>query len=434
MPTNTSTPVILPPTLPDNLWLRVVVVLVLGVGAFQFFVRGTWYGMRGSGDFSGPYAASRVFWKGGNTYDTNTLKNELKSAQALGKPPYSHVASCLYPPQTFVLYSPLGLLQWNYSRIVLAIINSILPFVAVASLKWTDRQINPRTLLFAFAVVLYWSPLISGIRLGQPAVLSVSLSFIAIQCASVNRQGLAGWLLVLSVFAKVHDALPVVIYFAVRRWWKSLLILGVAGVISTALIGLWWGADAPIMIRTLFENYRFEQGRGLMSPSGPMNWQRIDASPLWPTCTFEMVTLCTLIVLPLTALLAWKDRKRESAGPPTGLQAIALACLSLWSLLAVYHRYYDAYVLVVPVLHALQVVSGKWESPAWKWMAVIGGLPFLAPFSALIYTWFPEWRAPLHASFAGQWLMLHVNFVMLIALLYLTWKLIRMLCETDKHC
>jgi hypothetical protein len=431
--THTPSSVNLPPAQSDKVWLRVVVVLVLGVGAFQYFYRGVWRAMHASGDFSGPYAASRVFWKGGNTYDTKTLKDELKSAQVPGKPRYVHVASCLYPPQTFVLYSPLGLLQWHDSRIVLALINSILPFVLVASLKWTNRQVDLRTMLFALAIVLYWAPLISGIRLGQPAVLSVSLSFLSIQCASMNRQGLAGCLLTLSVFAKVHDALPVVIYFAIRRWWRSLLILGVAGVVSTVLIGLWWGDEVPIMVRTLLENYRFEKERGLMSPSGPMNWQRIDVSCLWPGRTFELVMLCTLIVLPLTATIAWKDRKRETGGPPTVPQSMALACLSLWSLLAVYHRYYDAFVLVVPILHAIQAVPGKWELSAEKWLAILGGLPFLASLSAIIYAWFPEWRVPLHASFAGQWLMLHVNFVMLVAFLILAWKLSRSLRGTGEQ-
>jgi len=44
-----------------------------------------------------------------------------------------------------------------------------------------------------------------------------------------------------------------------------------------------------------------------------------------------------------------------------------------------------------------------------------------------VYTWWPEWRAPLHASDVGQLLMLHVNLVLLIAFFCSAWLLTRTL-------
>jgi hypothetical protein len=95
-------------------------------------------------------------------------------------------------------------------------------------------------------------------------------------------------------------------------------------------------------------------------------------------------------VLSLLALPAWLRRQED------GRELLALSIGAGASLLIVYHRFYDAAILLIPlvwVFWSLASVEGRrfgWT----RWAVLLGLLPFFVPGAAALYTLERSGRLP----------------------------------------
>jgi hypothetical protein len=212
----------------------------------------------------------------------------------------------------------------------------------------------------------------------------VALVFVAAWGVSSRRDVLAGLLLGTAAAIKPQIALPFFLYYVFLGRWRTF---GVA--VATASL-LTFVAIAPMQVRGYpwFEDWTRNiaigndaGGPNDPTPSGPWRYQMIHLK-LWlwtmldsrAAVTVTVVVLCGLLAGGYIAML-WRVRSRVlgQAG-----DLLPLAALCALTLLPVYHKLYDA-VLLVPVLAwAICAVGGLYRPVAIATLLVLS--VFLVPF------------------------------------------------------
>jgi hypothetical protein len=397
------------------------------------------YGIRGparaptnSGDFAGPYAATRVFWEHANPYDDFLL------TQALGKNAVNARLESHYPPHTLVLLFPFVMFSWQQAKIVMAFVNTLLPLVAVLFFVFAP-SFRTQSLLkkvCCILVFLLWAPLHTGIALGQLAVLSFALGFVAIQLASAGYSKSAGIVLAASLFAKPHLAFLLPLYFLLRRWYRSIwMCLAIFVMVSLFIVG-WWRDKMGFFLKSLLEHLQERSVSGSLSASGPYFFERIDLAPLWPSGSFILVfILGVAVILPLLRLFP-KSYLMEKESDRLLIQELGLACICLFTLVIVYHKYYDASLLLIPLAYAaLRYDLSRSGRRVWA-LCFLLSIPFLAPISATISVLsrlIPEMSGALESSVPLRLVMLHLNITLLIILGYCLWALVTYFRKNAKN-
>jgi hypothetical protein len=405
-----------------RLWLGLLLLFAL----CQYGLRGTGRALSASGDFAAPYAATRVFWQRGNPYDQNVLKDELARAQLPGAKPYYFLTPSFYPPHTFVLLSPCVMMPWQHARLLMALSNTLLPLIAVLLFICSQQSRNKFILNRALCVLtfLLWAPLHTGIALGQLAVVSVSLGFIAIQLASSGHGNVAGIFLATSLFAKPHVAFLLPLYFVLRRWYRSIWVCVAMFFFVSLFVVAWWRERTVVFLQSVLQNYHQASTFGSISPYGPLYWHRIDLAPLWPSGSLIFAAVLGVAVIFLLFRLFPKSFLMRQDSDRLRSQELGLACICLVSLLVVYHRYYDAYLLLIPLAHiVLRYDIYRCKRRMWA-ICAVAYLPFLVPISATVFVLgksIPLLSAAIESSVATRLLMLHVNISLLLALGYCLW-------------
>lgn len=402
---------------------RVLVGFLLFLFALgQYGLRGTARALTSSADLAAPYAATRLFWHRANPYDQQQVNAEFERASL----PKAYPAASLHPPHTFLLLSPLVTLRWQYARLLMALVNTALPLIAASMFVYSRRSQANLALSGALCIlsVLLCAPLHTGIALGQLAVVSISVGFIAIQLASSGHRNAAGMFLAASLFAKPQVAFLLPLYFALRRWWRSFWICLGAFLLASLFVVIWWKERMFVFLQTLLGNYQQESTAGAISPSGPLYWQRIDLAPLWPSGSLILTSLAVTAVIVSLLPLFSRSFLTGLEGDRVALQELALASICLLTLLIVYHRYYDAYLLTIPAAHALLRHDVRPQLRTWAIRSLLA-IPFLAPISAAVFVLgesMPRARVAVESP-VGRLFMLNVNISLLVILGCFVWRL-----------
>ena len=382
------------------LWCIAALVLLGGWGVFLYrgLVPGT---ITASDDFRVIYSSSRAWLYGTNPYDAEHLDALWRLARgSLDKLPSERGSQdLLYPPPTFVLIAPVAAFDWPVAREVWAQVNllsigaSIIAVVTLLRARW----LSPATWIFV-GLAIAFAPCITGVKMGQTSMLLTALVAGCHALRVCDRPVLAGVLLGLAAVLKPQIGLVFLAYELFRgRWWVAVPAVVVAGLVVAVGIGRLVVMDVP-WLESLASNVRaFTTGAGAGNPL-PENddrFQMIDFRPIIHTFTDSRVvgsvgTWGLAGLLGLGALWAWL-RKQEDGRELLAISIGATACL-----LVVYHRFYDASVLLLPlgwVVWALGTEEGRrfgWT----RWAVLLGVLPFFAPGSAFLYHQWERGRIP----------------------------------------
>lgn len=292
------------------------------------------------------------------------------------------VASQMYLPTAAVLIAPFGLLPWPtaYSIWVAltfcGITGSALLMWSVAS-KFSS---GPALYLVSFLLVNS-GVLFSG---GNPAGLAVSLCIIAAWCFLEDRFVAFGIVcMALSLAIKPHDAGLVWLYFLLAKGGyrkhalKALLVAAAIGIVALA----WMQQISPHWLLELQANVRDYAVPGSYNDPGPVANQAIGTGMIIDLQTITSVvrdvpgfyrSAAYLLYAPLLA--AWcflVIRSRASVQSAW----VALAAIAPLTMLPVYHRPYDAKLLLMAVPACAMIYSaGKtagWVSVFLTGMAIV---------------------------------------------------------------
>jgi len=302
--------------------------------------------------------------KGKNLYDRTELEEALIGA---GAPPrlidQQNLNPAVYLVTAIPLIAPIAWLPWSAANIAWCLLSLL--FFALSLLAIIRHAHLPLAGKWIFASLsLAFCPVYVGLLRGNPSVLSISLTVLAVCLSRDNKMWMSGILLGAALCLKPQIALWAVCVLILWSCWQPLRIaFGIGGVIAIAAVvrASHFGRDWR-WLQTEWQNLALAFAPGGPSDPGPRSlasFQFLNAQTL--TAYFaEDVLLRNLLVWILAASLVvfyLHFRKQTDAASPWR-DASFFAALTI---LITYHRYYDAQLLLllIPVLVELWRASDR---------------------------------------------------------------------------
>jgi len=224
----------------------------------------------------------------------------------------------------------------------------------------------------------------------SPAAAAVSVA--AVWAASRGKEIAAGILLGIAVCVKPQLGLCFVLYYLVRRRWKIVAIacgwtaaLALIAICRLAVSGIPW-------LSTYLEN-----GRKVFAP-GAIN-DFTTSNPVW----YNMINLQVLL-WQVVRNVSFANWLAASAGivllgiwlwlikQDSSCQLLEVSALVVLSLLPMYHRFYDAALLIWPLGWSLLILKQQYRNLVLLIIACI--IPFLLPGAALLNQLAEKGRVP----------------------------------------
>jgi hypothetical protein len=290
-----------------------------------------------------------------------------------------------YPLTCLFLLIPLAVLPWPIAHFAWLVITACLTFAAIWSLLSLigagvgSNNNDWRAYVFvAFAPAL--APLHTGFAAGSIVIGTVALCGIAVSRAQGGSDILAGILIGMAICLKPQIGLP---FFACYLLWKRWRLCGsAAGVVfATAFLAL---VRLAIGGTPWLENYRMDNkvllATGILSDfteRNPIRFSLINLQVLF-YALLRHSALANTLAFAVSAILfgIWLVVMLRR-GSKNNDALLTLSTLAVLSLFPVYHRFYDAFLLIFPLCWSLREISGPRNKFAW-W-AFLLMLPFLVP-------------------------------------------------------
>jgi hypothetical protein len=324
----------------------------VAAAAATFVLRGPARTLRSGDDFAPPYAASRAWLSGENPYDGAALTRVLFAAgRGTDERGRGSEGGALYAPATLVVLAPFALLSWHAARAAFLIVSVTLfvwhlkPILRLGALSLRDTEG-----VWLLGGVLALAPYHTGIALGQIAIPCVALLVLGIDAIQHDHDRRGGALLALATLLKPQLAAPFILYFFLRHRPRAAAIA--VGICAVAMIvGIAWLSvhQVPWLTGWIAATRDISASGLEHDPAGPFSAQMVELRPL--------ITALTGIRSPgvLGFALAggggvvvyvWGRSLSERR------DLLLLSAVSVLTLLAVYHRFYDAAVLCLPITWA----------------------------------------------------------------------------------
>jgi hypothetical protein len=386
-------------------------LLLLVIAAIMFFAVGAGRVFRASNDFVPVYTGARCLLHDCNPYETKQLEQQF--FQGGGRPtelPSWQIDVPVYPPSTFLALSPLALLRFPRARLLWFLLNGCL-FVTAAGLILSLCPGRQRWLATALASFILAT---SGILLvlGQPAAFAISLVIIGCYLFFRSRfLPLAAFLFTLSLAVKPQIGGLIVLYLLVQKihWrYAALAFTGALSILLCAGLILRLHPHSADWSSTLRANLSATLSPGGSADPRPANVQAVGDLNLqtltnifFPGArTFNMVAYLIFVILLVALILVVR---RANACPE--LHLLALAAVAVLSLTPVYHRFYDARLLLLTI----PAVSIVFQRRRWLG-SVIAALTILAVVSV-------QYRVQVFLLQHALWQSVVENKLLLILLL-----------------
>jgi hypothetical protein len=405
-------------------WILAGLLLVFGA---VFVQRGPIRAIDNSNDLAHLYVAAALWLEGGNPYDGNQCVERLREAG--DHRPEKVAYGSYYPPPSIATLAPIGLMSWDLARLVWLLINLVCCFAMVwAAATWLDIGPSHVRWMLSTLLVLAWGPVATTLSLGQLSLVSGACAMAGVICLQRGITWLAGLLIGLSCLIKPQLGAGFLVLVALRRDWGALAF-GSGLVALMTLVGI---GRMMLIVPNWFEAMSMNYASGTASGEAidasidaPMRFHMIDLRPvLHLVLPDHWVTFAALSFVAVLALFAiWRLQR-------IGLRQhvlLSIAGVGLLMLMPVYHRYYDA-VLLMPLL--VLVTNSLLKNPRDRLMCVIALvlLPLIAPLPSFFAVL--ESKGVVPESIVQLWpwkhiVVIHQPWCLLIAAIALicwTWR------------
>ncbi len=335
--------------------LRIILWILLLLAGTEFVARGPLRFLRNPtnwNDLSQNYTASRLWLKGQNPSAPKNFvalwKHEGRSRLEL-----NDIRTHLAPPLGgLVVLAPVAAFPWKIARILWLVI-LLISFVAtvwalalVGGFRWDEL----RTLAF-IAACLALAPFHTGLAAGNTTILVIGACAVAIWAARNRHDVAAGVLFGVACSLKPQIGAFLVLYYLVRRRWQ-LFVTAVASTLGLAFFAalyLWfWGTS---WLQDYLHNARgFVTANHIddFSSANPIRFTLINLQVPFFAITGQSSS-ANLLAFAVGGLLVctwiyWVTRGNDHVP-----ELLSLGAISIIALLPVYHRFYDAALLTVPL-------------------------------------------------------------------------------------
>ncbi len=402
--------------------------VLLGVCFLLFVGRGVIRGARAPWDFRGPYAGTRVWLQGNNCYSTPEALRVFQEAGGDVKPPFIP----LYPLTTYVLLSPVVVLNWPAAKLVwLGVLlvctgRLLVLLVSISGFKWPA----PRAKLL-LAVAIGYGALHTAIANGQVSVLAVVLSLVSVWRLCQGRWRLAGLLIGVATGIKPQIGGIALLYgLCTGRWRGSALALGVFGLLVVV------GAGRPWLGGVHFADLASEWEVSLSHSAAARGGEafviasderaNVICMHIFLHSFTDNIPLVKMLVRSAVVasgiawlLLYWRGRTSID-------EWVAFGVPSVLGLMAVYHRTYDAILLLPLVAWGLR----EWTGRNWLQarLVFLTTLVFAVPGGAFLMTLYDMGILPevfLTNRVLQALVISHASYTLCILLGLLFWVMLR---------
>lgn len=372
-------------------WRVVLAILVLLAGT-EFLLRGPvrFAQHRDFNDFISPYIQTGAWLQGTDPYSPANLvrlwpagaerPDFLATDLAEGSLVYKRGIPTAYPLTCFVLLAPIAILPWHIAQALWLLVSLLAYSATVLSLlSLTNLRRSPQSTYAFLALALALAPFHTGLAAGSIVIVAVGLTAGAIWAARLEHNTLAGILIALAIALKPQIGLPFLFYYVVRRKWRlSLVATGLVTMLSAVAIIRLRVGDTPWMQSYLYDNkVLFAPGSlGDFTELNPIRFGLINLQvAVYTILGNRNVATMVAVLIALAMGIVWLFLVTRAGSKRDEL--LELSALAVLSLLPVYHRLYDASLLIFPLAWGFVAFSGRLKLLAKGTLLLI--LPFLVP-------------------------------------------------------
>ena len=407
--------------------LKVVAWLLLVLAGAEFVVRGplrfvdaptNW------NDVSQNYTASRLWLKGQNPSDPRNFV-ALWKVEGQSRLELSDIRVHVAPPLgTLVLMAPVAAFPWRIAKIFwLAVL-----LAAFGMTVWTlalaggFRHDEVRTLLFV-AGCLALAPFHTGMANGNWTLLVVGACAAAVWAARDHRDVTAGIFFAVACSLKPQIGALFVLYYLVRQRWRlfatalaSTIGLALVAVLRLQISGVSWVQDYVRNATGFFTANHIDD----FTTANPIRFTLINLqAPFFSMTGRSSLANVMAFSVGVLLMLCWlylviRHSNRHSDFLP-------LAAIVVIGLLPVYHRFYDASLLVIPLCWCMTQPVGRRTVSQFVLLLMT---PFLVPGTVILQQIARQGRLPSAVTDSWWWncvVMPHESWLLLVlslALLY----------------
>ncbi len=350
-------------------------------------------------DFSVCASSSYLWVHGQDPFDWELVKKSwIDRGSARGITPDISWLYAIVPPTTLAVLAPFAALPVAIGAYLYLIVTTILTGISAWLCgQWANIRSDNAWRLY-IAAILISVPASLGLYSGNPTMLAAPLlligSYLIAHWRNKGSQVIGGALIGIGVACKLQLGLPIfALWLLLGRWRASVTAMVVAAIIAGVAVGRLELANVEWLAGWV-ENVRKMQSAGGLNdyvaaknPDDLVNLQVGVYRIFQDRAYTQQLTLSlwgVLAVFVLVGLL--KSRRRQES------TLAAIVCVGLLILMPVYHRTYDA-IILLPLLAA--VCAGlarnlKWW-PGWAsllllaGLAVPAGLPFYLQKRGLLH-------------------------------------------------
>jgi Glycosyltransferase family 87 len=380
-------------------------VLILLAGA-EFVLRGPvryLSELSNWNDLSQNYTASKLWLKGLSPADPKNFVVLWKQEGHSRLYPDDVRTHLSPPPGGLVVLAPVAALPWRAARIawlailLISFLATVWALASTSGFRWGDA----RTLIFT-AACLALAPFHTGLASGNTSILVIGLCAVAIWSARKNHDAAAGILFGLACAIKPQLGAFLVLYYLVRRRWKLFgtavactVVLSIVALIYLQLHGAPWLQDYLHNMRGFSTSNHIDD----FTTENPARFTLINLQVPFFSITGSSSS-SNLLAFAIVALLVftwiyWVIRRN---GHP---ELLALSAISAVALLPVYHRFYDAAILTIPLCWCIAAAAGPAKSIARAALVLMA--PFLLPGTAVLQQLAIHGRIPDAVTHSWWW-------------------------------
>ena len=398
-----------------------LLILLILAAAGELGLRGVRRALTDMGDFAVMYTSTRAFNAGANPYEPAAIRAAWLEANH-NRPTNPPEDLALYPPTTYLLLSPLALLDWNSVRWAWICINLIGVAVLIVVLtRYWPEKLSPWKTAFVAAFILGFGPIHTAFAKGQLAVVVAAILALAVVAEIRNAVVLAAILIGLAAALKPQIAAPVVVLYLLQRKWKAIAVIAAVtcGLLGIAWLRLSWAGIS--WISSMLRNVGLAAQPGGVydpSPTNPVAYQLVNTSALLHRLTGNPA-VAAVVLTAIGVAVCFCLWKRAAYCADLLADPTAFAAASVLGLVLIAHRYYDAAVLVFVFVWALSGKSG-WRQTG-RLISIAGCLILAFPVPALLVSaGHARAPSPISQTLWDAAVIQHQSWVLLIVLIALS--------------
>lgn len=393
-----------------RLTLRVALALLLAVMGAEFMVRGPirflGHGSSRSTDFTAPYLGARALLRGLNPYSSSVfwdMADEVGWGAGRNGNPDDFESRSPYPLSTFALVSPVAGARWLVARTTTITILTALVLIAVVALASLagfagDNATVRRRLFLALALGL--APIHSALGTGNLVSGAVALTVLGAWLQARNRDVAAGLCLAIAAGIKPPIAAPVLGYALLRGRWTTLAVAAtelvvITGAAALRLHGVPWMAGFVANNALLLSNSGMDVIAWSVEQQQFVNLQYLG---FFVSDSARLVAWTSWLVggALIGLWMALVVRRRQQP-----MRLLELSAAVVLSLLPIYHRVYDAALLMLPLAWALSETSPF--TRRHRLITLLCVTPFFVPGSTLLELQIQAGRIPMAVTGVWWW-------------------------------